>query len=206
MALPFTPEQFFGIFAEYNRAFWPIVAGLWMAASVMLVLAWRNPVGRSRGMSFLLSALWLWNAVAYHALLFSSINPAAWLFAGLFAAQSLLLFRAGLRNDVEYFASMRGLGGGLALYSLAYPLISVATEHAYPATPTFGVPCPTAILTIGLLLTARRGIPVVLAIIPVAWGFIGGSAAMLLSVPADYVLLFAGIACMVVASARNRLQ
>jgi hypothetical protein len=206
VTLPFTPEQFFAVFVEYNRAFWPIVAGLWLAASVMLVLAWRNPVGRSRAMSFFLSALWLWNAVAYHALLFTSINPAAWLFAGLFAAQSLLLFRAGLRGDVEYFASLRGLGLGLAGYALAYPFVSVATGHAYPAAPTFGVPCPTAILTIGLLLTARRGIPVVLAIIPVAWGFIGGSAAMLLSVPADYVLLVAGIAGVAVASARNRLQ
>jgi hypothetical protein len=28
-------------------------------------------------------ALWLWSAAAYHALLFTRINPAAWVFAAL---------------------------------------------------------------------------------------------------------------------------
>lgn len=48
------------------------------------------------------------------------------------------------------------------------------------------------------LLTARGGVPVGLAIIPALWGFIGGSAAVLLAVRSDYVLLFAGIVCTVV--------
>jgi hypothetical protein len=69
----------------------------------------------------------------------------------------------------------------------------MALGHPYPATPTFGVPCPTAILTIGVLLTARGGVPVTLSIIPALWGLIGGSAALLLAVPADYVLLGAGL-------------
>jgi hypothetical protein len=49
--------------------------------------------------------------------------------------------------------------------------------------PTYGVPCPTAILTIGLLMTTLDSVPLSLAIIPVLWGFIGGSAAVLLAVP-----------------------
>lgn len=35
---------------------------------------------------------------------------------------------------------------------------------------------------------SRGGIPPLLAIVPVLWGFIGGSAAVLLDVPTDYVL------------------
>jgi hypothetical protein len=69
----------------------------------------------------------------------------------------------------------------------------MAFGHRYPAAPTFGVPCPTVILTIGLFLTARGKIPTLLAIVPVLWGFIGGSAAVLLAVPTDYVLLAAGL-------------
>ena len=37
MALPFTPEQFFGIFAEYNRALWPMALAWWLAAAGGLV-------------------------------------------------------------------------------------------------------------------------------------------------------------------------
>ena len=36
---------------------------------------------------YLLATLWIWNAVAYHALLFTRINPAAWLFAALFTME-----------------------------------------------------------------------------------------------------------------------
>jgi hypothetical protein len=78
-------------------------------------------------------------------------------------------------------------------YALLYPFLTIVLGHRYPATPTFGVPCPTDILTIGALLTARMRVPVALAIVPVIWGVIGGSAAMLLTVPTDYVLLGAGV-------------
>ena len=55
------------------------------------------------------------------------------------------------------------------------------------------MPCPTVILTVGLFLTVRGGVPLILTIVPVFWGFIGGSAAVLLSVPTDSVLLAAGV-------------
>ena len=70
--------------------------------------------------------------------------------------------------------------------------MTAAFGHRYPAAPTFGVPCPTVILTVGLLLTVRGGVPLILTIVPIFWGFIGGSAAVLLNVPTDYVLLGAG--------------
>ena len=79
------------------------------------------------------------------------------------------------------------------MYALAYPFLTMALGHGYPEAPTFGVPCPTAILTIGVLITARGRLPVTLTIVPIVWSFIGGSAAALLSVPTDYVLLSAGI-------------
>jgi hypothetical protein len=193
MRLPFTPDEFLAVFAEYNRAFWPIVVALWVTTAAILALVWRNPARYSRIMSFWLAGLWLWNGVAYHAFLFTSINPAAWLFAGFFSIEGLLLVWAGLRLEVEYFSSLRAVGGGLAIYALAYPILTVGLTHGYPAAPTFGVPCPTAILTIGLLLTTRGGVPVGLAIVPALWGFVGGSAALILNVPTDYVLIVAGV-------------
>ncbi len=64
--------------------------------------------------------------------------------------------------------------------------------------------CPTVILTIGLLLTVRGGIPPILTIVPVLWGFIGGSAAVLLDVRADYVLVGAGILMALAVKTRRR--
>ena len=66
--------------------------------------------------------------------------------------------------------------------ALAYPGAAIVLGLSYPRSPTFGVPCPTAILTAGLLLLvptreARR-----LGVIPLAWSAIGGSAAFLLDV------------------------
>jgi len=206
MGLPFTPDQFFGIFAEYNRAFWIVAIVSWLAVAAALLAARRSPSRGSRWLTYLLSALWIWRAGAYHAWLFTRINPAAWLFAALFAVQAVLLLM-GAGRRLEYFTSRGwalGVGTALAGYALVYPFLTIALGHDYPATPTFGVPCPTAILTIGALLTVRRGVPVWLLIIPALWGFVGGSAALLLRVPTDYVLLAASV--LVADAARRGLQ
>jgi hypothetical protein len=175
-----------------------VVVVLWLVSALVVAIAWRHPVRHSRALTLFLAALWAWNAVAYHALLFARINPAAWLFAGLFLVQGVLLFRAGVARDVEYFAAspvMNGVGVSLVGYAFLYPVLNITLGHPYPGTPTFGVPCPTAILTIGALLTVRRVRPT-LAVIPVLWALVGGSAAMLLGVWPDYVLLAAGILLM----------
>ena len=196
MSLPFTPEQFLGVFAEYNDALWPAVFALWLACLGVLVAAWWKPTDYGRAVTYLLVALWGWNALAYHVWFFTRINPAAWLFGAAFVLQAVFFLRVGARTRIEYLSSNRVIarvGASLAVYALAYPFVTIAFGHRYPAAPTFGVPCPTVILTIGLLLTARGGIPPILAIVPVLWGFIGGSAAVLMDVRADYVLLGAGI-------------
>ena len=59
--------------------------------------------------------------------------------------------------------------------------------------PTFGVPCPTTLLTLGILSIANgRGSGLLLAI-PVLWAAIGGSAAFLLGVPQDLGLIVAAL-------------
>jgi hypothetical protein len=206
MQLPFTPDQFFGVFAAYNRSFWIVAIALWIAGVAAVGAAWRDPSRRSRALAFTLALLWGWNAVAYHALFFTRINPAAWLFAALFAVQGALFLRAGTRRRVEFFSApawVNGLGAGLAIYAFAYPLLNITFGHAYPGTPTFGVPCPRDILTIGVLLTARGAVSPALAVIPVLWGFVGGSAALLLEVWPDYVLLAAGAFLAIAVVARG---
>ena len=98
MSLPFTPEH---LACSPIRAFWPVVVGFWLANFGVLVATWRKPADHSRALTYLLVALWVWNAVAYHAWFFTTINPAAWLFGAVFVLQAAFLW-TGARTRIQY--------------------------------------------------------------------------------------------------------
>jgi hypothetical protein len=69
----------------------------------------------------------------------------------------------------------------------------------------FGVaPCPTTIFTMGLLLLTEGRTPPHLAIIPVLWALVGGSAVWLLGVPEDLALPIAGLSGLGLILWKNR--
>ena len=206
MQLPFTREQFFDLFAAYNAALWPALAALWTASAVVSVLLLSSGRPHDRWISALLAAHWVWSAVAYHAVFFTRINPAAWMFAALFLVQAALLFRLGVVQGHVSFARRRGawtvVAWFLVAYSLLYPAINAAQHGTWSRIPTFGVPCPTTIFTAGLLLLAKEA-SWRLSLVPVIWSVIGGSAAFLLGVRADYALPAAGLALAIDAIRRR---
>jgi hypothetical protein len=59
--------------------------------------------------------------------------------------------------------------------------------------PTFGLPCPTTIFTIGIFLFAVTPFPRAIFVAPVLWSAVGSLAAISLRVPQDYGLLLAGL-------------
>ena len=187
MQLPFTRDQFFDLFAVYNAAWWPALVVLWIASAVFsaLLLSSRRPP--DRWIAALLAAHWIWSAVAYHAVFFTRINPAAWLFAALFLLQGALFVWWGIVQRRLSFAPWRNgwapVAWLLVAYSLLYPAINAAQHLTLSRTPAFGVPCPTTIFTAGLLMLAK-GASWRLSIVPVIWSMIGGSAAFLLDVRA----------------------
>jgi hypothetical protein len=195
--LPFTRAQFFDLFAAYNAAVWPVLVLLWIASAVagVLLLSSRRPP--DRWIAALLAAHWAWSALAYHALFFTRINPAAWLFAALFLAQAALFVWWGVVQQRLTFAPWCSrwapLGWALVAYALLYPAINASQHLTWSRIPAFGVPCPTTIFTAGLLMLAH-GVTWRLTTVPIVWSVIGGSAAVLLDVRADYVLPIAGLA------------
>jgi len=196
MSLPFTPEAFFQLFADYNATWWPVALALWLVTAWASLRLFQGHPTSGRMMLAVLAIQWAWVAIVYHALLFTRINPAAWIFSAMFLLESGLLARRALTDHSRLSFSSSPLGvlaAGFVVYSLAYPAIVLAEGHAFPRMPTFGVPCPTTILTIGVLLAAEP-LPAAIAVVPLAWGFIGGSAAFLLGVRADLALLAAGVA------------
>ena len=198
MRLPFTSEAFFDLLAAYNTSLWPAVIALWVATALacagLLSSARRS---RDRWMSGLLAVHWAWSAIAYHLTFFTRINPAAWLFAVLFLVQGALFAWFGLFKGGLSFKSSRTpwtvVGWVLMLYALLYPAITIVEHGTVVRVPMFALPCPTTIFTAGVLLLApspRRS----LMIVPIIWSAIGGSAAFLLGVSADYALPVAGAA------------
>ncbi|TAK43341.1 MAG: hypothetical protein EPO27_15235 [Betaproteobacteria bacterium] len=71
--------------------------------------------------------------------------------------------------------------------------------HLYPETPTFGLPCPTATFTIGVLAFLSAPIPRSVFIVPILWSAVGVQAAFLLGVPQDLGLGVAGLAGLALA-------
>lgn len=196
MSLPFTLEQFFGAFVQYNERFWPIQIGLNAMALACFALVFRPGPTASRVVSLVLSFLWAWMAIAYHFAVFTRINPAAWAFGALFLVASAAFAWFGVLTSRLQFRWAGGAwsaaGATLMVFALAvYPVIGHFIGHRYPAAPTFGVPCPTTIFTLGLLLLAARPVPGWVFVVPVLWAVIGSSAAYLLGVLEDLVLLAA---------------
>src|SRR5262245_56542265 len=194
--MPFSRDAFFDVFATYNHAFWPLALILWIATLIAFTVHPHERAGTA-GVFGLLAIQWAWSGVAYHAAILSRVNPAAWLFAVLFVAEAALLAWYGLVPLRLEFAEEPSawvlVGYGLVVYGLLYPMIAVVGAEAYPRVPTFGVPCPTTIVTAGVLTLLRGRVPARLAIIPIAWAAIAALAAFLFGVYADLMVAVAGL-------------
>lgn len=201
MSLPFTHDQFLDVFASYNRALWPAAVLLWLATATVCVQLLRGRAVSSVAIAALLAIHWMWAGVAYHLVYFRTINPAAVGFAALFVVQAIILFWRGVPRRTLVFrvaaSAWTWIGLGLVVYALTYPAVGLASGLQYPRMPTFGVPCPTAILTAGFLLLTPPHEARWVAPIAIVWSAVGGSAAFLLDVRADLMLLAAGLAVLV---------
>ena len=195
--MPFSRDAFLGVFEAYNQAVWPAQVGLYVLAGVALVLAALGRPAARRASMAILAALWLWMGVAYHFAFFTAINVAAWVFGGAFVVQALLFGVAALRDQSDAIASprwSRSLGASLIAYAVVvYPLLGQLSDHPYPRSPTFGLPCPTTIFTFGLLVLLAGPPPRWLLVIPGLWAVVGSSAAFMFGIWEDMGLAVAAV-------------
>jgi hypothetical protein len=198
MQLPFTVEQFFDVFRAYNTTVWPaqvLLLGLAVAAVVLVFVPRR---WASVGISAILACLWAWLGLAYHLAFFAPINPLAYPFAALSVAGAVVFLWQGIvrRRLVFRWAVSGRSAAGLVLVVFAlvvYPAWTSFSGHGYPALPTFGLPCPTTLFTLGLLAFLAAPYPRGPLVVPLLWCFVGAQAAFLLGVQADLALLVAGV-------------
>ena len=182
----------------------------YLLGGIAVALLLRKTPLSDRVVAAILAVMWLWTGVGYHGRWFSAINKAAFLFAALYIVQGCYLIYAGVYRRQLRFGISWGLatwaGAAFVAYTaIVYPLIGMATGHRYPEMPMFGVtPCPVTIFTFGMLLLTIGPVPRWLLVIPAVWSLIGGSAAILLNVPQDWLLLLSGCIAVPLLVTRDR--
>ncbi len=209
MKTPFTAEQFFSIFHDYNLAVWPMQIVMYCLAVGVIILALVKSSFSNRAISLILVFFWLWMGIVYHLMFFTAINKAAYGFGTIFIIQALIFLYYGMFNSKLAFRFPKGLygyiGALLILYALViYPLLGMIAGHTYPNSPTFGLPCPTTIFTFGLLLWTDKKFPIVVMIIPFLWSLLGTSAALQFGVKEDFGLVVSGISAFTLILIRDR--
>ncbi len=195
--MPFTEEQFFEVFKRYNLAVWPLHVLFYSLAVAAIFLAIRRKTASAKTITYILSFFWLWMGIAYHFTFFSSINKAAYIFGSLFFVQGILFIIIGVfqkKFSFEFEMNSYGITGLiLMVYALfVYPLFGYLQGHVYPYSPTFGLPCPTTIFTLGMLLWTKWRPPFLILIIPFLWSIIGSAAAFSLGIQEDIGLGISG--------------
>lgn len=208
--LPFSQDAFFALFEQYNRAIWPAQIVAYVLALAALALVARPVAGAGRVVGTILALAWAWNGAVYHVMYFATINFWADILGGVFIIEALLLLWTGavrgrlafrIGNDAKSW-----IGVALAVFALAvYPLLGWLFGHAWPRAPMFGVtPCPMTIFTMGMLLLIAGRAPLHLAVIPVLWSLIGGTAVWFLGVTEDLALPVAGLGGLTMIVWKNR--
>ncbi|NCA77267.1 MAG: hypothetical protein EOM90_13120 [Alphaproteobacteria bacterium] len=76
-----------------------------------------------------------------------------------------------------------------------------STRHT---TIVMGLPCPTTILTFGLLLIAGKTLPTYLLIIPFLWALVGTTATFKFGVIPDYMLILAAVITVILRFIKKR--
>jgi hypothetical protein len=201
--MPFTVGEFLGVFKSYNNSVWPSQIILFISALYIVFLIIKKRKYSDRLITFILMFYWLWIGIVYHLYFFTRINPAAYIFGIIFIIQAVLFYTAGIYGKkliFEWHSNLNGfIGAFIILYALIiYPLLGMYFGHVYPENPTFGLPCPTTIFTLGILIWIKGKIPLYIIVIPLLWSVLGFSAAVNLGIKEDTGLIISGIISAVV--------
>ena len=179
--LLFSPRTYYRLLELYNIDIWPAQIVALALGAVILALLRRDGVRQARVIAAILAGCWLWVAWAFHLHRYATINWAAPYFATGFAIEALLLLWMGLvRGQLRFrpgsdIASRVGLG--IFIFALlGQPLMGPLLGRPWTQVEIFGVaPDPTAVATLGLLLTAVGRARWTFLLLPVLWCAVSGA-------------------------------
>lgn len=207
MNIPFTKEDFFNVFIDYNIFVFPFQIILLLIGLTLLFLINSKYKGVNILIITYLSFLFAWIGVIYFFNFFSSINPGAKIFGSLFIIQSaLLIFNIFKRNVLEFTYEKNNkhiIGVSFVILGLiVYPIIGILIEGSFSKIISVGLPCPTIIIFYGFILLTKKTLPKYLLIIPTIWAIIGTTAVFNFSVYQDILLIV--VAVITIVLSRNK--
>jgi hypothetical protein len=198
MKIPFTTEQFFTVFEHYNQSVFPvqlilILLGIWVSYRIH-----SGKKAHKKQVDFLMAVLWIWSGLVYHIVNFSAINKAAIVFGSLYILQGLLFLFVATKEQTTDAINQKGIKGYLGYFFLVfglllYPIIGFLLEQTPERIISLGLPCPTTLFTLGILILRSPKIPWYLLIIPCLWSLIGLSAAINFGVFQDYMMIIGAV-------------
>jgi len=198
MKIPFTTEQFFNIFENYNLTIFPFQILILIIGFAGLFFLHSRKSYKNKVIGSYLGLLWIWIGVVYHIFFFTKINEAAYILGGVFILQGILILLNTFTNDKLTFnfesKAKDYFGYFFILFGLIiYPIIGYYVEGTISRTITLGLPCPSTIFTLGFFMLTNDKSPKYLLIIPTLWAVVGMSAAIQFGVYQDFMLIFTAI-------------
>lgn len=198
MKAPFTTEQFFSVFEEYNTSVFPAQLIILLLGLIMFGVVVSKQKVKDQTVGGILGILWIWMGAVYQIRFFAIINPPAYAFGSLFILQGIFILMESFGRKKLVFHYNGKLKDNLSLFFILfgliiYPVISFLLEGNLLHTISFGLPCPTTIATFGFLMLADKRFSKYLLIIPSLWALIGTTAALQFGVYQDFMLVLAAV-------------
>jgi hypothetical protein len=188
----FSARAYARLFEAYNAAVWPAQIATLALGLLLVRLSWTPGRRPSRAAAAILAAGWLWIAVAFHLLRYSSLHWAGRSFAVACALEAALLVAFAATGRFDPGAVSRRLaraGIGVLLFALLLqPLALLLAGRTLRQVEVFGLaPDPTAVATIGAVYAGVARARWALLAIPVAWCAISGATMLATRVPGGWI-------------------
>jgi hypothetical protein len=176
--LLFSPRVYWRMFELHNAAFWPLHFATLAAGLAIILLVLRPPSRRGPWVALILAAFWVFIGWTFLWSRYAAINWAIVYVAPAFGVQALLLAIAaacgGLALDRRDTGAWLGVVF-MAIGIVAYPFLPPLFERPWRSAEVFGMaPDPTAIATLGALMTAGGRLAPLLFAIPLLWLLLSG--------------------------------
>jgi len=201
-------DQTLSVFATYNLAIWPMQVFAYLAGLVALYSATKQSRFSNNIASGILSFFWMWTGAVFCIFFWAPAYPAAYAFGVLFVTQSVVFLLNAIKPTLS-FKSQRNtfalIGWLFIAYAMVgYPLVGHFLGRVYPRWLPFGlVPCPTAVITLGLLMLTDKKVPRYVLVIPAIWS-VCAIVPVVSGIYEDAGLIVAGLVCIPLLLRRDK--
>lgn len=187
--LLFSPRVYWRMFEMHNAQVWPLHLVTFAVGLVLVRMAWRQERPHALWIALVLAALWAFVGWLFLWVRYASINWAIFYVAPAFALEAVLLAITSARFSFARRDTAAQVGLLMAVVGIVlYPLLPLIFGRSWTEAEGFGIaPDPTAVATLGLLLTASGRFPLLLIPVPLVWLLLSGLTLQTMGDPQGWI-------------------